>query len=227
LGAGYYRLAIIDNNGCRGEVPFTVEGEDVEISYGTSPECEHRSNGTIWLQAYVPAPGHNGDSFHYEWSTGDEFDSSEGILLEGLAAGQYTVAVTNQSGDCSYTETIEVRGFVSEAPLSVEAEIINTCPQYPSGYIELHINGGVPHPTAVNRPYSIQWEDFYYNNHRRYKLEEGSYSIAVRDFCDILLLLPLRQAQGTLLPACPSGEPPAGQAGMERPFNVVNLKKPG
>ncbi|MCB9297996.1 MAG: hypothetical protein H6559_33470 [Lewinellaceae bacterium] len=121
LGAGYYHLAIIDNNGCRGEVPFTIEGEDVEISYGTSPECEHRSNGTIWLQAYVPAPGHNDDSFHYEWSTGDEFDSSEGILLEGLAAGQYTVTVTSENSNCSYTETI---AHTSNWHITWEREII-------------------------------------------------------------------------------------------------------
>lgn len=121
LGAGYYHLAIIDNNGCRGEVPFTIEGEDVEISYGTSPECEHRSNGTIWLQAYVPAPGHNDDSFHYEWSTGDEFDSSEGILLEGLAAGQYTVTVTSENSNCSYTETT---AHTSNWHITWEREII-------------------------------------------------------------------------------------------------------
>ncbi|MCB9264052.1 MAG: T9SS type A sorting domain-containing protein [Lewinellaceae bacterium] len=184
LGAGDYHLTIIDENGCQGEEEFTIEGEDIEVSYGASPECEYSANGYIWAYAYAPASGSSTQTYHYEWSTGDEFESSEGILLEGLSAGTYIVTVSTENGACTYTETIVVEGLVSEAPLSVEAEVINTCPQYPSGHIELQVSGGVPRLNSTHFSYSIQWED--YNslyNQRRYDLEAGNYTVTVTDLC--------------------------------------------
>jgi len=184
LGAGGYHLTIIDGNGCRGEEEFTIEGEDIEVSYGASPECEHSANGYIWAYAYAPSSGSAEETYYYEWSTGDEFDSSEGILLEGLAAGTYTVTVSTENGACTYTETIIVEGLVSEAPLSVEAEVINTCPQYPSGYIGLRVGGGVPRPNSTHFTYTIQWEDHNsLYNQRRYGLEAGDYTVTVTDLC--------------------------------------------
>ncbi len=184
LGAGDYHLTIIDGNGCRGEEEFTIEGEDIKVSYGASPECEHSANGYIWAYAYAPSSGSAEETYHYEWSTGDEFESSEGILLEGLAAGTYMVTVSTENGACTYTETIVVEGLVSEAPLVVEAEVANTCPQYPSGYIGLQISGGVPRPNSTHFTYNIQWEDYngLYNRQRN-NLEAGNYTVTVTDLC--------------------------------------------
>lgn len=100
LGSGTYRVTVTDANGCTSIAEATitiVEKLTLEL-IGRSALCFGEENGG----AFVGVTG--GDvPFRYLWSTGDTTNQ-----VAGLAAGFYTVTVTDANG-CSETGVVEVK----------------------------------------------------------------------------------------------------------------------
>ncbi len=102
LGAGIYEITITDANG-------VVSNTQVEITQPTalsltlfsSPETDGNMNGIAEIENL------SGGTFGYEylWSTG-----STEYTLGNLAAGDYTVTVTDANG-CTITETVTVESI--------------------------------------------------------------------------------------------------------------------
>jgi hypothetical protein len=186
LGAGPYAFHITDSRGCQGTVEFVLDGDDLEVVAGATHECENSANGAAWAYAYNPANPESFDvEYIYTWSTGQVSTSSEGILLEGLAAGLYQVTVSSAENSCTYVQSIEVQGYYSETPLAISPEVRRSCPQSPTGQIKLNISGGAPNPNQnpLSPPYQISWSDGMHHVADRYSLPSGTYAATITDFC--------------------------------------------
>ena len=179
LSHGNHHFQITDANGCQVIIEFSLEGDDLEALVESYPECEHTSDGEIQIQAYNPADiGSFGQTvYNYQWSNGMAFQTNEVVSLSNLAAGQYTVTISDLNGECEYIEMVEVIGLFSEVPLSVDAFVKNTCFNENNGTIILDVSGG-----TSDAYHSIVWNNGQKGTHR-YLLSEGEYSVTVTDYC--------------------------------------------
>jgi uncharacterized repeat protein (TIGR01451 family) len=98
LSAGIYGVTVTDNNGSQFEEVFQlVDPSPITISMSSSPAAGSQNTGT----AAALASGGAG-SYSYLWNTGATTPQ-----LSGLAAGTYTVVVTDANG-CSESSTVVV-----------------------------------------------------------------------------------------------------------------------
>ena len=98
LIGGVYTLTVTDANGCSAVRSFELENGDIEIYAGTTPTCEGLSIGKIYL---FTVPTTLEEDLTIQWSSGQQ-DIDE---LTDLAAGAYSVTVTNNTTGCSKVET--------------------------------------------------------------------------------------------------------------------------
>lgn len=100
LIAGDYELVVMDANQCMNTLQATLSGPASALSLvhevvdrnGVNISCAGQADGTINLTAEGGTPGYS-----YSWSGPDTFTSSADSL-SGLAAGSYTVVVTDDNG---------------------------------------------------------------------------------------------------------------------------------
>ncbi|MEW6470027.1 MAG: gliding motility-associated C-terminal domain-containing protein [Bacteroidota bacterium] len=100
LGVGTYTVLVTDANGCTQTATATVgtsNGPTAGIASSTDPLCNGGSNGS----ATATATGGTGP-YTYSWSNGQTNANAT-----GLAAGTYTVFVTDANG-CSSTQTVTI-----------------------------------------------------------------------------------------------------------------------
>jgi len=108
VGAGTYSATIQDEGGCLTIVNVVVAQPD-EITLSSiesnGPQCPQDAEGTIT----ITAAGGNGD-FEYLWSNG-----ATGNTIDGLAAGIYSVVITDGSG-CASTKEVNLNSLDTEKP---------------------------------------------------------------------------------------------------------------
>ena len=100
LAAGTYSVTVTDANGCTATASTTIDGgSDITVTGMTfDASCANGTDGSIALTVM------GGDTpYAYSWSNGTTGTS----VLNGLAAGTYTVTVTDNSG-CVTSETFTI-----------------------------------------------------------------------------------------------------------------------
>ncbi len=169
LPDGTYTITVTDSRGCvgngTGEVGV-VTGIDVSYQV-THISCNGENNGAIDLTVFGSPP------FDFDWSHGSTDED-----IDGLAAGVYTVKVTDANG-CVYSTTLQVN-----EPSPLEAYVATT----PSttglnGTATAIVSGGKP-------PYTFSWtgrpeENLPYID----GLGIGTYFVTIRDAngCELMV----------------------------------------
>jgi gliding motility-associated-like protein len=108
LAAGTYTITVTDGNGCTSTASLVLQNENMELEVNLlNPTCENTNDGT----AIVNVSGGGAAPYSYQWSTGSTEPN-----LNNLAAGSYTITVTDAAG-CQASQT-----FVVEPQNEVEAD---------------------------------------------------------------------------------------------------------
>ena len=145
LHSGTYSVTVTDGSGCSATSSVNIYDPQASITAACvvtgMNSCQSGNNGSIQTNITGGvAP------FSYQWNTGAATSS-----LNGLAAGIYTVTVTDASG-CSTNANGSIQqsaGAVS-ATISTSANVL--CHGQNSGSIQLAVTGGT-------LPYSFQWSN--------------------------------------------------------------------
>ncbi|MEM6696778.1 MAG: hypothetical protein AAF599_00175, partial [Bacteroidota bacterium] len=135
-----YSVTVTDANGCT----ETVTGEFPEPEFGiritsNPPSCHNFNDGSITANVLAGAP-----PYTYAWSTGASTPT-----ITGLAAGTYSVTVTDAEGETA-SETVEL---INPDPITVSIEPLSgdVCDGTNTEY-EANVTGGT-------MPYTYQWSD--------------------------------------------------------------------
>jgi hypothetical protein len=172
VGAGTYTVTVKDVNGCPGvatvtlDNPEAVEASIINVSdyqgYGVS--CNGSANGSF------TAEGSGGTGvYSYAWSNG-----STTAAITGLAAGSYTITVSDNNGcQDSFEQVITTPTALN---FSVAGEKNISCFNGNNGEIELLALGGVGnYQYSRNNGATWQSENIFGT------LPEGTYTLTLRD----------------------------------------------
>lgn len=168
LSAGIYRLTVTDKNGC--EVKDTAEVTEPAALSSTvvagDVSCNSGTDGSVNLTVS------GGTSpYSYAWSNSTATED-----LSGLAAGTYTVLITDNNG-CTLRDTAEVQ---EPSPLGISHTKVDvSCFDGTDGSVDLTVTGGTT-------PYQYSWS----NNASSQDitgLTVGTYRVLVTDanLCEI------------------------------------------
>jgi hypothetical protein len=159
--AGTYQVTVKDSTGCSSQAVFTVKNlkQITLLPSIQSPDC-NQSNGAISITASEGAA-----PYSYTWSTGSTSSS-----ISGLAAGSYSLTVTDANG-CSTSATY----FLRENNTLRASYLVTptTCLDDASGAIDLTVTGGSP-------PYHYSWSNGATTQDLT-GLISGSYTVIVTD----------------------------------------------
>ncbi|WP_294236742.1 T9SS type A sorting domain-containing protein, partial [uncultured Chryseobacterium sp.] len=164
LAAGTYTVTITDANGCTGTVNVTVTQPASAVSgttVVTNVACNGASNGAINL-----TPSGGTAPYTYNWGGGVTTEDRT-----GLAAGTYTVIITDANG-CTKT----VNATVTQPASAVSGTTVVTnvaCNGASNGAINLTPSGG----TA---PYTFNWGGGITTEDRT-GLAAGTYTVVITD----------------------------------------------
>jgi gliding motility-associated-like protein len=169
IPAGNYSVEVADKANCKVYDSISLSQPNAPLTPVISSKdvkCFGEISGEISLRVS------GGTSpYRYSWSNGDTISE-----LEKLAAGLYTVTITDAKGCLSYTgKQIEE----PTAPLSFNHSITNpSCNGNSDGLIEIVPDGGTP-------PYYFRWDDtlLLFNRHaeKLHNLKVGTYHIEISD----------------------------------------------
>ena len=169
LYSGLHQVTIQDGQGCRRNFEVEVPGPEpvfAEASRIIPVKCHGDSTGII-IPHYG---GGNPGGFSFLWSTGDTV-----LGLTNLAAGNYTVTVTDELGCSGVSDTLRISQ--PQAPLQLKEDSLRVfgdpfCSEG-EGFIIVRPSGG----TA---PYTYYWSDGSRDS-ARYNLSSGNYQLLVED----------------------------------------------
>ncbi|MDF2437336.1 MAG: hypothetical protein K0Q95_1712 [Bacteroidota bacterium] len=166
LSSGTYTLTVTDSKGCV-VTAFATITEPVVLSVSlinqVNVSCFAGTNGSVTAS---PAGGTSG--YSYSWTPG----GSTSQTLSGVAAGTYTVTVTDANGCVIQNQTTITQPAL---PLSVTNTVTNvSCAAGTNGSITVTPAGG----TA---PYSYLWSPGGQNTGTVSGLAAGTYSVTVTD----------------------------------------------
>jgi SprB repeat len=165
VAAGTYSVTVTDANNCKKTASATVTQPASALSLSATSidaTCGN-SNGSINLTPTGGTP-----AYTYVWSNGATTQD-----ISGLAAGNYTVTVTDSKG-CT---AILSKMITAISPFTLSVQITNsTCPTPGTGAIDLTVTGG----TA---PFNYDWADVAgtSNSQDRTALVPGTYTVTVTD----------------------------------------------
>ncbi|MBB4078083.1 gliding motility-associated-like protein [Lewinella aquimaris] len=162
--AGAYKLTLTDSSGCSIDTTLLISSPDLLVVTGqaTDAGCTGQADGAITTSV----SGGTG-AYDFRWSTG-----ARGADLVGLAAGTYTVTVTDGGGCQATAEFI----LEESSPISVETTTVPaTCGGEASGRIDIAASGG-----RAPLTYSLDNEVFS-NAPSLIGIGAGTYIIYVRD----------------------------------------------
>jgi len=164
LPAGNYDIMVTDSNNCSTIASVTInEPLPIALSTSSTPATCGISDGT----ATVNASGGTG-SFTYSWSPGGQTTPT----ATGLAAGLYTVVVTDSNG-CSLTDTVTVAN--TGGPVASISSAINvSCFGGNDGGATVSVTGGTT-------PYTYSWSPGGGSNDTATGLSAGTYTVTVID----------------------------------------------
>jgi len=180
LSAGVYSVTVTDANGCTisGTVSVIEENALVVNTAVTNATCGE-SNGV----ASVTVSGGSG-TFTYVWSV-----PGTSASITGLAAGTYSVTVTDAVNGCTATRTLAVSGT---STLSVASTITNATCSGANGAATLVATGG----TA---PYTYLWSNGGTTSTAT-GLAAGTYTATVNDAngCPQVVVVDVEEDNNTL-----------------------------
>ena len=169
LSAGSYPITVADINGCTFSIPATIITEPTPLSLSTSQldaGCNGATDGSAWATPTGATP-----AYSYLWTTGETTAN-----ISGLAAGLYSVTVTDVNG-C--TESISVD--ILQPQISTEVTDI-TCFGAANGTIDVIITNG-------NNSYNYSWNDPASQiTPAAYNLAPGVYTVTATDVfgCELI-----------------------------------------
>ncbi|QSE98243.1 T9SS type A sorting domain-containing protein [Fulvivirga lutea] len=140
LSQGNYNVVVTDANGCFSSRNFFVnENNPIRLSAVSSPTaCIEDNSGSIDLTVVGGE-----EPYTFNWSNGEATED-----ISNLAAGQYSVTVTDATGcDISSTFRVQTNTFPANSIVSQP-----TCAGANDGSIELIVSGGTP-------PYTYNWSN--------------------------------------------------------------------
>lgn len=135
LGPGTYTLLLTFADGaCTDTFDFQIKEPQALTSAGTSviASCLGETNGSVSLLGISQGTA----PYLYQWS-----DGSTALGLNGVAAGIYTVVVTDTHG-CSLVEMVQVPEF--EVPIANTSTLDVSCFGAANGSVEITLSGGAP-----------------------------------------------------------------------------------
>jgi hypothetical protein len=160
---GSYTLTVTDGAGCTSTYTATVNEPAAIVINGTVSDisCNGASDGTISLNTSGGTSGYS-----YAWS-----NSASSSILTGLAAGSYTVTVTD-ANSCTEIDT-----FTVAEPLALAANATVDSIIYCFGYN----SGGVSaNPTGGTAPFTYAWDNGAITDWQA-GLTAGTYTVTVTD----------------------------------------------
>jgi len=134
LGAGGYQVTVTDATGCTQMLATTVTEPTALASAGITAQaaCPDEANGEVsFLGAAQGTP-----PYALLWS-----NSQTAPNLTGLAAGTYTLSITDVQG-CSLVETVQVPAFLPPTVQAVVSDV--SCFGKNDGSAEVTLTGGSP-----------------------------------------------------------------------------------
>lgn len=162
LAAGAYTVTVTDSKNCTATSTFTVNNiTGPSITLSNTPDTCGLHKGTITINASNGAV-----PYSYQWQGG----TTANTTLNLLAAGNYSVTVTDAYGCTAYNSTTisTVSGF------SFSQVILPDSCSRGKGKITLTTNGGV-------NPFQYQWMGSASSSNVAQNLVTGNYTVTVTD----------------------------------------------
>ncbi len=167
LAAGNYTLTVTDVNGCTGTNTFTIDGfvcPTITVNGSVTNETSAGNDGAISLNV----SGGSGNYTSYAWTP----NVSTSSTANGLAAGNYSVIVTDSDG-CTGTNSFTVNGFTCPTITVNGSGTHVTCAGGNDGTVSANANGG----TA---PYTYAWSNTM-SGQNLSNLIAGTYTVTATD----------------------------------------------
>jgi len=166
LTAGTYEITVYDDQMCRGSESFVIEEPDaITFKLSVLPSDCNQSTGGATVSVYGGTY-----PYYYSWSSGG-FEATE----TGLAAGVYTVTVTDENG-CEADTKVAVSD--KDAPVVNVTEIVESTCGNLDGEIHIIVAGGA---TGI---YTFSWmkdEVEVGTSEDLIGVGPGDYNVTVRD----------------------------------------------
>ncbi|MCB9230618.1 MAG: gliding motility-associated C-terminal domain-containing protein [Bacteroidia bacterium] len=166
LGAGTYQVGVMDDNGCIDSTSVTIsEPQPIALVPGTTPASCGNADGS----AFVNASGGTGP-FNYTWNTTPVQNTDSAT---GLAAGAYTVIVTDANG-CLDSVQVNVIDLGSPT-VQIDSAFDASCAGIADGSAFASASGGTG-------PISFSWNTTpVQNTANATGLAAGGYTVTVTD----------------------------------------------
>ncbi|WPY99070.1 hypothetical protein [Christiangramia sp. OXR-203] len=166
IPAGTYSVTVTDANGCTDTIDNIQISEPdelvVSVTSFTNATCNGELDGAIDISVVGGTP-----DYTYLWSNNATTQD-----LSGVAAGLYSVTVTDANGCTDTIDKIEI-----EDPSTLEAEVDATtnvsCNGYSDGSIDISVSGGTP-------DYTYEWSNGETTQDIS-GLTAGTYSVIITD----------------------------------------------
>lgn len=209
---GTYCVTVVDATWCGIVECIKITAGSINLNVqATNLTCPNVNTGQVQATVTGGAP-----PYTFQWSNG-----LQGPVISNLAAGTYTVTVTDTRG-CSVTATATV---TSPPPLIAAITPTNpTCTGLNNGSVTATATGGTP-------PYTYQWNNGALGPTRN-NLGPGTYTVTVRDLNNCIVtqsvtLAPLSNLMVgavPMAPTCPgvnNGSVTANPSGGVPPYTYV------
>ncbi len=168
VAAGNYTVTVQDANGCTASITTNVTDAPsaIIVSINTTPvSCNGQSDGTIDIVA-------NSGTAPLNYSIDNGLTFQAGTYFSGLAAGSYSIVVSDANG-CTTIGSINV---VEPTTLTLNLNATNTTCSQTNGSVSAVANGGTP-----AYQFSIDAGGTFQSSASFSSLATGVYSIVVQD----------------------------------------------
>jgi hypothetical protein len=176
--AGTYSSTVTDAFGCSASVSATILQQDpLQLSFSvTNVSCFGQSDGSVNLNVAATYP-----PFSFAWSNGNTQQD-----LNGLAAGTYTVTVTDATG-CTSTGSAVV---AQPAALQLSASVVDAaCNGGSTGSVNLSVTGGTS-------PFTYLWSNGA-STQDIFGIPAGLYELTILDSNQCAASLTVRVGEGS------------------------------
>ncbi len=145
LSGGIYTVTIADANGCGRTIQVAIAEPTLPLSVAITAQTNISCHGQATGSATVNASGGSGP-YAYSWNT---MPARNGASQTGLAAGSYTVTVTDAHG-CTATQSVVITAPAAGLSANISASTNVLCAGGSNGSATVAVSGGTV-------PYSYLW----------------------------------------------------------------------